>query len=47
MISRTAFQSRNQATAATGRWIDSFYNPVRRHPTLNYTSPIASERAAT
>ena len=46
MIWRTVFQSRHQATDAIGRWIDGFYNPVRRHSTLDYISPIAFERAA-
>ena len=46
LVWRTVFQSRHQATAAIGRWIDGFYNPIRRHSTLNYTSPIAFERAA-
>ena len=46
MIWRTVFQSRRQATAAIGRYVDAFYNPVRRHSTLDYISPIAFERAA-
>ena len=46
MIWRTVLQSRHQATAAIGRWIEGFYNPVRRHSTLDYVSPIAFERAA-
>ncbi|WP_404801236.1 IS3 family transposase [Acuticoccus sediminis] len=46
MIWRTAFQSRCQAAVAIGRWIDGYYNPVRRHSTLDHISPIAFERAA-
>ncbi len=46
MIWRTVFQSRNNATTAIGHWIDGFYNPVRRHSTLDYISPIAFERRA-
>lgn len=46
MIWRTVFQSRQQATAAIGRHVDGFYNPVRRHSTLDYISPIAFKRAA-
>ena len=46
MIWRTVFQSRQHATAAIGRWIDGFYNPVRRHSTLDYVSPVAFERQA-
>ena len=46
MIWRTVFQSRHQATAAIGRWIDGFYNPIRRHSTLDDISPVAFERQA-
>ena len=46
LVWRTVFQSRNQATAVIGRWIDGYYNPVRRHSTLDYISPIAFKRAA-
>ncbi|UVF22153.1 hypothetical protein HPT29_018075 [Microvirga terrae] len=29
---------------AIGRYIDGFYNPVRRHSTLDYASPAQFER---
>jgi transposase InsO family protein len=31
LVWRTAFETRADATAAIGRYIDGFYNPVRRH----------------
>ena len=46
LVWRTVFQSRHQATAAIGRYVEGFYNPVRRHSTLDYISPIAFERRA-
>ncbi|TNC97154.1 MAG: IS1953 family transposase orfB [Stygiobacter sp.] len=39
MIWRTIWQSRRQADNAIGRYIDGFYNPVRRHSALGYKSP--------
>ena len=39
---RTAFDAR--ADAAIGRYIDGFYNPVRRHSALDFTSPAQFER---
>ncbi|GAU86047.1 mobile element protein [Bosea sp. BIWAKO-01] len=41
---RTVFQTRAEATAAIGRYIDGFYNPVRRHSALNFISPLQFER---
>lgn len=46
LVWRTAFQTRSEATAAIGRYIDSFYNPVRRHSALNFISPLQFERLA-
>ncbi len=43
---RTAFETRADATAAIGRYIDGFYNPVRRHSALDITSPAQFERMA-
>jgi putative transposase len=43
---RTVFQTRAEAKEAIGRYIDGFYNPVRRHSTLDYLSPVPFERAA-
>jgi transposase InsO family protein len=39
-------QSRRQAENAITRYIDGFYNPVRRHSALGYKSPIKFEHEA-
>ena len=39
LIWRTVFMSRSQAETAVAGYIDGFYNPVRRHSTLDFTSP--------
>lgn len=46
LIWTTAWQTRWQAENAIARYIDGFYNPVRRHSSLGYLSPIAFERKA-
>jgi len=46
LVWRTVFQTRAVAKAAIGRYIDGFYNPVRRHSTLDYVSPVQFERLA-
>jgi putative transposase len=46
LIWRTSFQSRRQAENAIARYIDGFYNPVRRHSALGYKSPIKFEDEA-
>ncbi len=43
LIWRTSYQSRCQAESAIARYIDGFYNPVRRHSALGYKSPIKFE----
>lgn len=43
LVWRTSFQTRRQATNALGRYIDGFYNPIRRHSSLGYKSPIKFE----
>jgi putative transposase len=40
----TVFYTRTQAEQAIARYIDGFYNPVRRHSALNYTSPAQFEQ---
>jgi len=46
MVWRTIFYTRAQAEQAIARYIDGFYNPVRRHSALNYLSPAQFERTA-
>lgn len=43
LIWRTVFQTRNDAIKAIGEYIDSFYNPIRRHSALGYKSPTQFE----
>jgi transposase InsO family protein len=33
-------------STAIGRYIDSFYNPVRRHSALDFISPLQFEKLA-
>jgi hypothetical protein len=47
LIWRTSFQSSRQAENAIARYIDGFYNPVRRHSRLGYKSPISSRTKQT
>ena len=46
LIWRTVFMSRSQAETAMAGYIDGFYNPVRRHSTLDFTSPVKFEAEA-
>ena len=46
LVWRTVFQTRAEAKDAIVRYIDGFYNPVRRHSTLDYVSPVQFERMA-
>jgi putative transposase len=43
LVWRTVFQTRADASASIGRYIDGFYNPVRRHSALDFASPIQFE----
>jgi hypothetical protein len=36
--------TRQEADQAVGRDIDGFYNPIRRHPALDFTSPLSSKK---
>ena len=45
LIWAVAWQTRHQARNAVARYIDGFYNPVRRHSALGFRSPIQFERA--
>lgn len=44
LIWRIAYQTRRQAEIAIARYIDGFYNPIRRHSALDYLSPAQFER---
>ena len=46
LVWRTIFQTRAEAKHAIGRYIDGFYNPIRRHSTLDFVSPVQFERLA-
>lgn len=43
LVWRTVFQTRRQAETEISYYIDGFYNPVRRHSTCDYQSPIRYE----
>ena len=44
-ISRKVYRTRTQARADVFDYIEGFYNPVRRHSTLGYVSPLEFEKA--
>lgn len=46
LILPVAWQSRQQAENAVARYIDGFYNSVRRHSSLDFQNPIAFKRRA-
>ena len=46
LVWRTVFYTRDEAVQAIARYIDGFYNPVRRHSALDYISPAQFERTA-
>lgn len=46
LIWPVAWQSRLQAENAVARYIEGFYNPVRRHSSPGFQSQIAFERKA-
>jgi putative transposase len=46
LVWRTVFYTRQEADQAIGRYIDGFYNPVRRHSALDFTSPAQFEKTA-
>lgn len=43
LIWRTLYKTRTQAEIAIGQYIDAFYNPIRRHSSLGFKSPIQFE----
>src|SRR5947207_14885136 len=44
LLDRHTFKTRDQARLALFHWIESFYNPRRRHSALGYLSPDNYER---
>ena len=46
LVWRTVFNTRDQAESAIARYIDGFYNPVRRHSALDFISPAQFEKRA-
>jgi transposase InsO family protein len=46
LVWRTILCTRQEADQAIGRYIDGFYNPVRRHSALDFTSPARFENVA-
>jgi putative transposase len=42
---RTRFLSRQEARSAIFEYLECFYNPIRLHSTLQYSSPVAFEQA--
>src|SRR5690349_6945294 len=46
LVRRTVFYTRHEADQAIGRYIDGFYNPLRRHSALDFTSPAQFEKHA-
>ena len=45
-IGKKVHRSRDAARADVFDYIERFYNPVRRHSTLGYLSPLEFERKA-
>lgn len=45
-LARKTFQTRDEIRAEVFDYIERFYNPVRRHSTLGYVSPIDFEKQA-
>jgi len=43
--SRKVYRTRTQARTDVFDYIERFYNPVRRHSTLGYVSPLEFEKA--
>jgi len=45
VLSRHTFATREQARQVISAWVEEFYNPIRRHSTLDLRSPIGHEQA--
>jgi putative transposase len=46
LVWRTVFQTRSEAEQAIARYIDGFYNHIRRHSALDFVSPLQFEKLA-
>jgi putative transposase len=46
LVWRYSWQSRFEAECAIARYIDGFYNPIRRHSTINFEATCKSETLA-
>jgi transposase InsO family protein len=46
LVWRTILHTRAEAEQAIARYINGFYNPVRRHSALDFLSPAQFERRA-
>jgi putative transposase len=44
LIARRSWKTKTEARLAVFTWIESWYNPRRRHSKLNYQSPNTFER---
>ena len=44
---RTVFNTRDEATAMIGSYIDRFHNPARHHSALAFMSPVHYEMTVT
>lgn len=43
-MARRSWKTKTEARLAVFAWIESWYNPIRRHSGLNYQSPNNVER---
>jgi putative transposase len=46
LVWRTVFQTRSEAEQAIARYIDGFYNHIRRHSARDFVSPVQFEKLA-
>ena len=46
-IGRTPYPSRDEARADVFDYIERFYNPIRRHSTIGYPSPLVRTKGRT
>jgi len=44
LVKRTTFKTRDAARLALFEYIETFYNPLRRHSSLGYKSPVEFEQ---